>query len=112
MATTLISLYGPARLAATASILYTAPANAIVGITAASAVNTDSSTRLFSVYIVRSGGSVTDAELVYDEKALSPQESLPLVELISHVLNAGDTIRAFADSANLVNVVISGVKFQ
>ena len=112
MALTPIMMSGTGRITNAAATYYTTPANSIVYVTRGVITNTDTATRLVTIYVVRSGGSTTDAELLVDARPVGASKSLPVPELAGLVLEDGDLIRAFADATNVVNFTLSGLQTQ
>ena len=109
MANTLVDMYN-AQPAATDTTLYTAAANTRVRILQASAVNDTTSTKYISFHRVPSGGSVGDATIIINQKALASRESVPLWEIVGQVLEPGDLLSAIAETASQITVHISGVE--
>jgi hypothetical protein len=95
-------------LAAAAAAIYTVPANGQSVVKSAVFTNIDTVTRTITVHRVPSGGSVTTANMMVSAYRLSPGQDYTARALTNLVLNAGDAIHAFADSANKVNVTVSG----
>ncbi|CAB4142365.1 hypothetical protein UFOVP1414_65 [uncultured Caudovirales phage] len=96
------------QLGATAASIYTTPAQGQTLIKRAVFTNVDTSPRTITVHRVPVSGSASNANRVISSFRLSPGQSYVAVELANMVLNAGDSIQAFADTANLVNVTMSG----
>lgn len=111
MAITPKTLYGPAQLANSATQLYACPASTRAQISTASFTNTDSGNQTFSVWIVRSGGSATDANLVVDAQGLSATENAVPRQLAGRNLTAGDAIFADASVAAKITCVIDGIEW-
>lgn len=78
-------------------------------------VNTDSAIHQVTIYRVPSGGSSGIANEVLAAYSLSTAgnqgASYVVAELSEAVLNAGDTIQAFADTANKVSIACYGFTF-
>ena len=108
MAATLSRIY-TGQFAAAAAVLYTCPAGATAQITGFSVSNPSAGVRTFSVWLVPSGGSVTDANVVYDEESLAVGRGASLDRLIGHSLNAGDSLYGDADAATSVTAHVSAV---
>lgn len=108
------------QLAASSGTLYTAPAAFTVanpvGLNPKAEIqeiwicNTDSSARTFTLYTIENGGSAADNRAIYKNKSIAANETIRISEG-KLILEAGDTIRGLADSANLVTVTISGVEW-
>lgn len=101
-------LAGPVLLTNSAMTLFTAPTNSIVFVSAASFDNTDTANHTIKVYVVPAGGTTGAANQVISNQSLSIGQSYQAPELRGLVLNPGDTIQALADTAALVNCIISG----
>lgn len=102
-------LYAGGQLTASATLLYTSPANTKTIITSATFTNTDSVARLLTAYVVRSGGSAGAANLLIDQQSIATKAAYVSPELPGQILAAGDAIWALADSATVVTCAgISG----
>jgi hypothetical protein len=108
MANTLVDIYN-GQPAASNTTLYTAPANTIVKILAASVVNDTTVAKYISFHRVPSGGSVSDANIIINQKLVGSKESVPLWELVGQVLEAGDFLSAIAETASQLTTHISGI---
>lgn len=77
--------------------------------------NTDTSARSVTVYRVPSGGAAGTGNIVFSAHVVNiagtSGDTYVAPELTDMVLNPGDTLHAFADSANKVNVTISGFTY-
>lgn len=62
----------------------------------------------YSVNLVTSGGSASNANLIIDNQTISPGECLDLVEIMSHVLDSGGFISTIASISNALVLRISG----
>ncbi len=91
-----------------AASIYTTPANGQAVIRRAVFTNHDSSPHVITVHRVPSGGSVLTANMLIDARRLTPGESYVSPELANMVLDAGDSIQAFADANSVVNAFMSG----
>lgn len=78
--------------------------------------NTDTAAHTITAHHVPNGGAAGAGNIVLEAYGLGPQgqpgHTYVAVEFTDMVFNSGDTFQAFADSANLVNVTISGFTFQ
>ena len=108
MSNKLIDIYN-GQPAATDTTLYTCPTGSIVIITKATVTNDTTTNIYISVHRVPSGGSVGDANIIINQKAVESRESVQLWELSGQVLEAGDFISAIAEIADQLTVHISGI---
>jgi hypothetical protein len=115
MAITPVVMQPGLLLAASESIIYLAPVDAPNGdaltgaqITTAAFTNTDTGAHKITVNIGRSSGSIGAANLAVDAQPLAPGQTWIAAQLAGQILGPGDSIQAFADTAGLVNAIISG----
>lgn len=101
------TLVPPLQLATGATTQYTAT-NVRAIIDKATVTNTDSSNRTFSVHLVTSGGSASNANLIIDTRTVVPDETYLCPELIGQVLNPGDFISTTASAATALTLRVSG----
>ena len=88
---------------------YTVPAQNKAVIQKLTVCNTDTTTSYaVTIYLVASGGSPGPTNMVKNTVVLAPYETMDVSEAVGHVLNAGDSIQAFADTASKVSMRISG----
>lgn len=97
-------------IAATGTTYYTVAASTRTRIDAMVLTNTDTVARTVSVYLVSSGGSAGDSNVVLSSFNLAPGQTLRVKGAIGQVLQTGSTIRASASVANKVNIYASGVE--
>lgn len=107
------ALWGPVQLVLAgggpSALIYTAPSlNSPTLITSSEICNTDSTLRTYSIYVVRSGGSLSNANAIILVKPIAADASYVVAELAGLVLNPGDTIWANADLASKINFIGSG----
>lgn len=103
------TLYTGGQLTNAAATLFTSPTNTKSVITQAAFTNVDTVARLLTVWIVRSGGAASDANILIDEKSLAAQETYVSPELAGQILGAGDFVQAKADANSVITVAgISG----
>lgn len=100
MTTTPKTLYTGGQLTTSAATLFTAQANAKTVITEWAFVNTDSVARTLTVYLVRSGGAASAANVLIDARSLAAGETYN--PPTGQILGAGDFIQAKADSGAVV----------
>lgn len=101
-------LVQPVQLATGATTQYTVPTGTRTIIDKATVTNTDTSNRTFSVNLVTSGGSPSNANLIVDARAVVPDETYLCPELIGQVLGPGDFISTTASAATALTLRISG----
>lgn len=87
---------------------YTAPTGTRAIVDKATVVNTTSGAVSFSINVVPASGSVSDANLVLDARAISPFETYTLPELVGHVLEPGGYISTLASAPNALAFRVSG----
>lgn len=98
------------QLGTTSSTLYTAPALTTTQIHDVTVCNTSTTAKTIDVYVVESGGSVSDTTTVIDGKTIGAKETVTLTDLIGVVLDPADTLRALASAATSVSIQASGVE--
>lgn len=88
------------NLAATASVLYTAPTGQAVTMTKATLVNHSASSQTYSFWLLPSGvGATSDRYLIVQTRAIPAGATYDLAEMRSQTLNPGDSIWANASNA-------------
>jgi hypothetical protein len=107
MTVTVKTLIPPKQLEATQTTQYTAT-SAKALIDKATVTNTDTVNRTFSVNIVQSGGSATNANLIIDGRTVVPGETYLCPELIGHELDQGAFISTVASAATALTLRVSG----
>jgi hypothetical protein len=107
MTVTVKTLVPPKQLEATQTTQYTAT-SAKALIDKATVTNTDTVNRTFSVNIVQSGGSATNANLIIDDRTVIPGETYLCPELIGHELDPGAFISTVASAATALTMRVSG----
>lgn len=107
MTVTVKTLIPPKQLEATQTTQYTAT-SAKALIDKATVTNTDTVNRTFSVNIVQSGGSATNANLIIDDRTVVPGETYLCPELIGHELDPGAFISTVASAATALTLRVSG----
>lgn len=101
------TLVPPMQMQATQTTQYTATGVRAI-IDKATVTNTDVVARSFSVNLVQSGGSASNANLVIDTKFVQPDETYLCPELVGHVLNVGGFISTIASAATALTLRVSG----
>ena len=107
MAVTLKVLVPPLQMQAAQTTQYTAT-NVRTIIDKATVTNTDTVNRSFSVNLVQSGGSASNANLVIDDKTVVPGETYLCPELVGQVLEAGSFISTIASAGSALTLRVSG----
>lgn len=104
-----VSIWGPVQLTTAAVVLgAVVPINGLQIIKRAVFTNTDNVPVAITVYVVRSGGSATTADILIPAMVLSAGQTYPSPELSFMVLNPGDAVYAFASITGVINTVASG----
>lgn len=100
------------QLPSSSAALYAAStSNVRAQVIAATLTNTTAGALTFSLWLVPSSGSATDANVIYDGASIAAGDALVLDKLIGHVLNSGDGIHGVASSATSLTYHISGTEF-
>ena len=94
-------------LGTTASTLYTVPGGTYTTISAMTVTNTSASVVEVTVYLVASGSSAGDSNIVF-KRNIAPGESRVIGEAIAQTLHTGGTIQALASAGTSANMVASG----
>ena len=102
------TLVAPVQLSSAQTTQYTTPAATRCIIDKATATNTDTVARTFSVNLVQSGGSAGAANLVLDNKSLQPDETYLCPELVGQVLDPGAFVSTIASAASAITFRVSG----
>ncbi len=101
------TLVAPKQMEATNTTQYTATLCKAL-IDKATVTNTDTVNRSFSVNLIQSGGSATNANLIIDDRTVVPGETYNCPELIGHELDPGAFISTMASAATALTLRISG----
>lgn len=107
MAVTPKVLVPPLQMQAVQTTQYTATAVKAI-IDKATVTNTDTVNRTFSVNLVQSGGSATNANLIIDDKTVVPGETYLCPELVGQTLDSGGFISTVASAATALTLRVSG----
>lgn len=97
-----------AQLTAAAAVYYTAPANSLTTISAASVTNTTATARTVTVYLVPTGGTAGAGNVVCSGRVVAPGETFNVSGAIGQTLAAGGTLQALSDAATALTLVASG----
>ena len=92
---------------ATDTNVYTTPLNTTTIIDKVTTANYDTVSRVVTISIVASGGSVGDAYYIA-KRTLTAKETYIWPEVVGQILNTGDFISVIASNATGVNLRISG----
>ncbi len=95
-------------LAGAVATLYTASTSGGAIVKEIVLCNTSSLTRTVTLYVVPSGGSSDATNEFLAQQVIDPNGTLVLA--LSTVMAIGDTIRGFADLANVVSLRVSGME--
>lgn len=101
------TLVAPKQMEATNTTQYTATLCKAL-IDKATVTNTDTVNRSFSVNLIQSGGSATNANLIIDDRTVVPGETYNCPELIGHELDPGAFISTISSAATSLTLRISG----
>jgi hypothetical protein len=102
-------LLAPTLLPAAVAAQYTVPLNTKALIKKITLMNMELATAYaITIYLVPVGGAASTTTMIVNARGIAPKETLEIFEIENHVLNAGDTVQAFADVANKVSMRISG----
>lgn len=96
----------PTQLGTTAASVYTAGAGITAVVKQVLATNTTASASTVSIHLVPSAGTATTSNLIFSGIPV-PANSTVIIDL-AQVLNAGDSLHAFAGNATTVNLTVSG----
>lgn len=108
MATLPTSIVSAYQLANANATIFTCPAATVLVVKRALLTNTDVGNHQVTLYVVRSGGSVGTPAKQYAAFSVTAGDSLIAAALLNLVLQAGDTIQGFADTAAVVNFNLDG----
>lgn len=108
MSTTVACLIEAKHAASSSATEYTSAASTRTIVDKFTATNTDSSDRTISVWIVPSGGTEADTNLIVKTKNVVAGTTVDLTDLQNQVLEAGDFIRVVASVASKVTIRASG----
>lgn len=99
------------QLGATVAAHYTVAANRRLIVTKVTLLNTTGTDRTVDLHLVESGGSADATNQILDAKVLEASMTEPYIVIGAqqHVLNGGGSLRAGADAATAVTMVVSGI---
>jgi hypothetical protein len=96
--------------AAPGTAQYTCPAKQKTLIKKATITNTSTTIAyVATVHTVTAAGTVSALNMILNARAIAPKETYEATELENHLLNAGDMIFAFADTAAVLSMRVSGI---
>ena len=98
-------------LTGSAAALYTSPLGTWTQINKLTCCNTDTASHTVTLYIVPSGGSSGATNVTTSAQAVSPGQTWNSPNEYGQVLNPGDAIWGFADTAAHVTILASGTQF-
>ena len=99
---------GQAQLGTGNTTIYTAPGATTGVIRSITICNTTAAVRVFSLYLVPSGGSPGDATAIFRNYSVSPNDTLQDDGV--HVLLTGGTVVGVADAATSITVTVDGAE--
>lgn len=105
-----VNMVPSALLTITADLYYTVPASTSAIIQKMTVVNVDTTPRTVTVYLVPSGGSAVDGDVIVKTLPVPANLTLDIPEAFNHVLKPGDSIRALASLAATLVFRVSGVE--
>lgn len=111
MSYTYSSIIDPVLLTGSSALLYTTPANTRCVITKCNLRNTDATTVYkATLYIVPSGSSADATNMAMDAQSIDPKKVYSaLDEMVGRILEPGDLIYGFADTASKISVAAGGL---
>lgn len=96
------------QLTASAATYYTAPANSLATISAASVTNTTATPQTVTVYLVPAAGTAGVGNVVCSGRIVASGETFNVSGCIGQTLAAGGMIQALSDAATALTLVASG----
>lgn len=97
------------QLAAADAAVYTVPASTSVKVSQSTLCNTSASAVTVYLSLIQTGGTVDATHRVISGYSLAANDTLPLAGYISGaMLGPGDKIAAYASTASVVDLVITG----
>lgn len=99
----------PVRIAAAATTYYTS-SNCKTRLDKVTLANPTVTARLVTIYKLASGGTAGDINTISYQKTVLAGQTIDVVELEGHWLEADAFIQALCDSADKVALAISGIK--
>lgn len=105
-------LFTPQQLAAAAATLYTSQSAVVTLLKKFTVSNPDAANGYFvTLYIVPLGSVAGASNILVNARSVGPGQSIDIPEIVNQILNPGDFISAFADTAAKLTVHGAGVKF-
>jgi len=98
----------PAKQAEDAQTTQYTAVNCKTIIDKATVTNTSANNATLSVNLVASGGSPSASNLIVDARAIAPDETYSLPELVGQVLEPGSFISTLAGTASALTIRFSG----
>ena len=96
----------PTQLGTTASSVYTVGSGITAVVKQILATNATATSSTVSIHLVPTSGTTTTANLIFAAVPV-PANSTLVIDL-AQVMNAGDSLHAFAGNATTVNLTVSG----
>lgn len=98
------------QLPSGAAVMYTSPSATKSVVKKVTLCNSDGAAGYYvTIYIVPFGGPTDATTFVINARAVGPGQTLDVTEMVNQVLEPGDFISAWANTAAKVNIRISGV---
>lgn len=108
MATTPKRIVSGSQLTTSAATYYTCPTLTRCRIAAFTATNTSGSAATVTVYLVPSGDSAADTNIVAKAISLAASETKSISGAIGQVIESGGTLQALASAGTAIGIVVSG----
>ena len=96
----------PTQLGTSAASVYTVGSGITAVVKQLLATNTTATASTVSVHLVPTSGTTTTSNLIFASVPVPPNSTL-VIDL-AQVMNAGDSLHAFAGNAATVNLTVSG----
>ena len=110
MAVTNKKLVEGSQLTTSAATYYTAPANTTTILKKVTVTNTTAGAVSLTMYLVPSGGSAGNANMITDAKAIAAGATYEVYEAENHVLMTGDFLQALASAGASLTLQASGIE--
>lgn len=96
----------PTQLGTSASSVYTVGSGITAVVKQVLAANCTATASTFSMHLVPTGGTTTTANQIFCQIPVPAYSTLAID--LAQVMNAGDTLHAFAGNATTINLTVSG----
>jgi hypothetical protein len=98
------------QIAASATTYYTAGAGVQTRIDKFTVTNPTATARTVTIYLLPSGGTASDADVVISARGINAGETYTCPEVVGQWLNSGGFIQALASAATALSLRASGVE--